>query len=355
MEHMEKRIIAGNISNISISRLGMGCWSFGGGEYWGEQSQKDVETVVHKAIDNGVNFFDTARMYNKGESEKSLGLALKSHRHQAIVCSKVSPAKAYYKTLKEECEISLKSLRTDYIDIYMMHWPINPFGIKHFTEDPEVIANPPTAKEAFEALSDLKKEGKIRAVGVSNFGVSQVKEAVELCPDLAANEVTYNIISRAIESEIMPFCKEKNISVITSMSLMQGVLTGRYAKIEDIPYNQAHSRHFKNERGQGTSRHYEDGAEDEIIEVLKTLVEIAADLNISVAQLSIAWVFANEQVDCALLGSRNEAELLENIKAAEIKLPRDVVEKINAVSLPVLQKLGNNADYYENTKNSRIY
>jgi len=341
--------------DVKISRLGMGCWSFGGGEYWGEQNQKDVDIVVHKALDNGVNFFDTARMYNDGESEKSLGLALKNKRNQAIICSKVSPAKAYYKTLKEECEISLKNLSTDYIDIYMMHWPINPFGVKHFTDDPEIIKNPPTAEEAFRALSDLKKEGKIKAVGVSNYGVTQMREALELCPELSVNEMTYNIISRAIESEILPFCKEKNISVITSMSLMQGVLTGRYTKIEDIPPHQAHSRHFRNERGAGTSRHYENGAEEEITEVLKTLDEVSKDLNISVAQLSIAWVFANKQVDCALLGSRNQAELLENIQAAEIVLAPDIAEKINKISLPVLKKLGDNADYYENTKNSRIY
>jgi len=349
---MQTREIA---KDIKISRLGMGCWSFGGGEYWGEQNQKDVDAVVHKAIENGVNFFDTARMYNDGESEKSLGLALKNKRNQAIICSKVSPAKAYYKTLKEECEISLKNLGTDYIDIYMMHWPINPFGVRHFTDDPAIIANPPTAKEAFGALSDLKKEGKIRAVGVSNYGVTQMREALELCPELSVNEMTYNIISRAIEEEILPFCAENNISMITSMSLMQGVLTGRYAKIEDIPPHQAHSRHFKNERGQGTARHFEDGAEEEITEVLKTLNEISADLKISVAQLSIAWVFANNQIDCALLGSRNEAELLENIEAAGIILPPDITAKINSVSLPVLKKLGNNADYYENTKNSRIY
>ncbi|MCL2158653.1 MAG: aldo/keto reductase [Oscillospiraceae bacterium] len=349
---MEKRKIG---ENTEISRMGVGCWSFGGGAYWGEQNQKEVEAVVHMAIDNGVNFFDTARMYNDGESEKSLGLALKNRRSQAVICSKVSPARAYYTTLKEECEISLKNLGTDYIDIYMMHWPINAFGIKHFTEDQKIIANPPTAKEAFEALSDLKKEGKIKIVGISNYGISQMGEAMELTSDIAVNEMPYNIISRAIEAEILPFCKKNSVSLITSMTLMQGILSGRYSKIEDIPPNQAHSRHFKNERGQGTSRHFEEGAEDEILEVLKTLNEIAKALNISIAQLSIAWVFANAQVDCALLGSRNEAELTENISATKIKLPPDIVDKINAVSLPVLQKLKNNADYYENSKNSRIY
>ena len=341
--------------DIEISRMGIGCWSFGGGEYWGGQSQKDVETVVCKALDCGINFFDTARMYNEGESEKSLGLALKGRRHGAVVCSKVSPAKAYYETLKKECEISLGSLGTDYIDIYMMHWPINDFGIKHFTKDPRVIANPPSCEEAFSALSELKKEGKIRAVGVSNYGVAQMKEALGICPEIAANEMSYNIISRAIEAEIMPFCKGKGVSLVTSMALMQGILSGRYASLDDIPPNQAHSRHFKNERGQGASRHFEQGAEDEITEVLRTLAEISAKLGISIAQLSIAWILANEAVDCALLGSRNEFELTENMQAADIVLPCDIIGQIDAASLPVLKKLGNNADYYENSKNSRIY
>ena len=349
---METRIIAGN---IKISRLGVGCWAFGGGEYWGGQSQKDVEAVVHTAMDNGVNFFDTARMYNNGESEKSLGLALKNRRPEAVICSKVSPANAYYNALKKECEASLTNLRTDYIDMYMMHWPINQYGLKHFTDDPGILSNPPEPEEAFRALADLKKEGKIKAIGVSNYGAAQMREAIELCPDLAANEIAYNIISRAIEAEIMPCCKQNNIAVITSMSLMQGVLAGRYAAIEDIPAYQARSRHFKNERGQGLSRHFEDGAEAETAAVLDALREIAAELNISVAQLSVAWVFANGQVDCALLGSRSESELLENIRAAVIVLPEWAVEKINLISLPVLNKLGNNADYYENDKNSRIY
>jgi aryl-alcohol dehydrogenase-like predicted oxidoreductase len=167
--------------------------------------------------------------------------------------------------------------------------------------------------------------------------------------------MSYNIISRAIEAEIIPFCKKNNISLVTSMALMQGILSGRYASLDDIPAHQAHSRHFKNERGQGTSRHFEDGAEAEITEVMKTLSELSASLGISAAQLSIAWIFANDSVDCALLGSRNEFELMENIGAAALVLPRDVIEQIDSVSLPVLKKLGNNADYYENSKNSRIY
>ena len=338
-----------------FSRIGVGCWAFGGGEYWGAQNQSDVESVVRTAIDSGLKVFDTARMYNNGASEVSLGQALKGIRDKAYVISKVSPAKAYRKTLKEECEISLRNLGTDYLDMYMMHWPINPFGIKHFTDDVDVINSPPTTEEAFGALTELKKEGKIRSIGVSNYGVTQLKEALAICPDIAANEMPYNIISRAIEAEILPFCISNGIGVISSMTLQQGVLAGIYSTADEIPPPQAHSRHFKQERGNTFSRHYEDGAEDEVFETVGVLRELAKELNITVAQLSIAWVLNNQDISCMLIGSRNTAELAENIKTAQIVLPVDVVSKIDAVSQKVLDKLGNNADYYENSADSRIY
>jgi aryl-alcohol dehydrogenase-like predicted oxidoreductase len=341
--------------NRVLSRIGIGCWAFGGGEYWGGQNQKDVDAVVRMAVERGINVFDTARMYNNGASEVSLGKALTGIRDRAFVISKVSPARAYRKTLKEECEISLKSLGMDHLDLYMMHWPINPLGIKHFTDDPEIIARPPCAEEAFAALMDLKKEGKILHIGVSNYGVTQLAEAAGICPEIEVNEMPYNIISRAIEAEIMPYCAEHGIAVISSMTLQQGVLAGIYKTAGDVPPHQAHSRHFAQERGKGASRHYENGAEEEVFRTLALLREIAAGLGVSVAQLSVAWVLAKPLIASALIGSRNEAELEDNIKAMELKLPADVTAKINEVSQAVLDKLGNNPDYYENSRESRIY
>jgi aryl-alcohol dehydrogenase-like predicted oxidoreductase len=340
---------------IQVSRIGIGCWAFGGGGYWGEQNQKDVDAVVHKAVEKGVNVFDTARMYNDGASEISLGKALKGLRDKAIIISKVSPAKAYRKTLKEECEISLRNLGVDYLDMYMMHWPINPRGIRHFTDDPEIIAHPPRTEEAFAALEELKKEGKIRHIGVSNYGIKQLKEAASFCSEIEADEMPYNIISRAIEAEIMPYCAERGIEIICSMTLQQGVLAGIYRTAEDVPPPQAHSRHFAQERGKGISRHYEAGAEEEVFRTVALLRELSADLGVSTAQLSVAWVLANPRIACALIGSRNEKELDENIRASEMKLPDEVLAKINEESLEVLKKLGNNPDYYENSKESRIY
>lgn len=340
---------------LSLSRLGVGCWPFGGGDYWGDQNQKDVDAVVRRAIELGITVFDTARMYNNGASEVSLGKALQGFRDKAFVISKVSPANAYRKTLREECEASLKGLGMDYLDMYMLHWPINPLGVRHFTSDPSVIANPPTIAEALETLVALKKEGKIRFIGISNFGIKQMREAAGLCPDIAVNEMPYNIVSRAIEAEIMPFCAEHRIAVISSMTLQQGVLTGLYKSAAEVPSHQAHSRHFSMETGKGTSRHGEEGAEAEIFETVAVLRDIAADLKISVAQLSIAWVLANPGIASALIGSRNTAELEENVKVLSVKLPPEAKERIDKVSQKALDKLGSNPDYYENSKNSRIY
>ena len=344
-----------NVNKLNLSRLGIGCWTFGGGEYWGNQNQKDVDAVVHRALERGITVFDTARMYNNGESEISLGKALRGRRDRAFVISKVSPARAYRNTLKEECEVSLKNLGTDYIDMYMMHWPINPLGIKHFTEDPAIIANPPTTGEAFAALSELKREGKIRHIGVSNYGIQQLKEAAAVCPEIAANEMSYNIISRAIEAEIVPYCIAHNIALISSMALQQGVLTGKYKTAAGVPPHQAHSRHFAQERGRGTSRHYESGAETEVFRVVDLLRELAAELGVSPALLSIAWVLANPSVSCVLIGSRNEQQLEENLAALELTVPPEALAKITDMSRPVLDKLGNNPDYYENSAQSRIY
>lgn len=342
-------------TDIPLSVLGIGCWAYGGGYYWGEQSQKDVEAVVHSAIEQGANFFDTARMYNDGKSEESLGMALKGIRNQAVICSKVSPANAYYDTLRSECERSLKSLQTDYLDIYMLHWPINPYGVRHFTSDERILNNPPTIEVALSALSDLKKEGKIRAIGISNFGPTQMAEALNICSDISLNEMPYNIYSRAIEAEIIPYCEQHDISIITSMSLQQGLLTGLFTDPSQISSHQAHSRHYSQEHGGDAARHGEPGAEKEIFDALPKLMALAKECGCSLAQLSIAWILSRKQIASALVGCRNLTELCANLTGAALKLPADVIAEIDRISQPVLDKLGNNPDYYENTKNSRIY
>jgi aryl-alcohol dehydrogenase-like predicted oxidoreductase len=161
-------------SGISVSSMTVGCWPFGGGDYWGEQSQSDVDSVVHAALYMGANTFDTAEMYNDGESERSLGKALKGRRNEAVVISKISPSNCH--EVRKHCIESLKRLNTDYLDVYMLHWPINKLAIEHFTSDKSIIAAPPTVEEAYAQLDLLKKEGLIRSIGMSNFGRTQTGE-----------------------------------------------------------------------------------------------------------------------------------------------------------------------------------
>ena len=343
------------LSGIRVSRLGLGCWAFGGGAYWGRQAQQDVDQVVRDALDRGVNFFDTARMYNDGASEKSLGAALRGVRHSAVICSKVSPAKAYPAALRAECEATLATLGSDYVDIYMLHWPINPLGLRHFTDDPAVLAQPPALEEALSTLRDLKAEGKIREIGVSNFGARQLEEALGFCADIVADELPYNLVSRAIEAEIVPACRQNNVALITSMALQQGLLAGRYHRPQDVPPHQAHSRHFAHERGQGTSRHGEEGVEDELFSLVALVRQLAAELDMTVAQVSLAWVLGKEWVGVALAGARNTSQLRENIAAADRALPDAAVARLDGAGEGILRRLGGSPDYYEHSSKSRIY
>ncbi|MFC0471325.1 aldo/keto reductase [Halalkalibacter kiskunsagensis] len=349
---MEKRKL-GN-SDLIVSVLGMGCWQYGGGSYWGEQNQRDVDLVVHKSLDLGINYFDTAEVYNDGESEKALGIAIKNKRNQAIIGTKFTPANATPVSLRQSCEQSLKRLQTDYIDLYMLHWPINHHAIRHFTDNEDSISNPPLSQEVFQTLEDLQKEGKIRYIGVSNHGVKQMKAVEEVNPSVMTNELAYNLFSRGIEHEILPYCTEKNIGVIGYMPLQQGLLTGKYSSLSDVKPMQARSRHFHFSRGEG-SRHGENGAEQEIEIALAEIKAIADELNVHMIELSLAWAISNQEISSTIVGSRTERHLDLNVKGAYLKLPQDVMNRLNDITNPVLEKLGANPDYYESRYNSRIF
>ncbi|MDR3314673.1 MAG: aldo/keto reductase [Oscillospiraceae bacterium] len=344
-------------SGIKIHPLGMGTWAFGGGSYWGEQSQAEVNNICAAALERGVNFFDTAEVYNAGTSETSLGVALRGKRTQAVVASKIAPSNCG--DIEGHLDASLRRLQTDYVDLYMLHWPVNPLALKHFGGEGD--ARLPQVSEIFDTLQRMVQKGKVRAIGVSNFGKTQLEEALATGCPVCINEIAYNIVSRAIEAEIAPLCLAKNISVVGSMALQQGLLAGAFAAPDDVPPPQAHSRHYQQSRGVGggdpaqDSRHNEAGAEAEIFALLPELQRIAAEQGITTAQLSVAWVLQKPFIASTLAGCRTVAQLEENIAATEIALPQAVAAQIDALSLPVWQKLGDSADYYENRRDSRIF
>jgi aryl-alcohol dehydrogenase-like predicted oxidoreductase len=339
-------------SGIEISVLGMGCWQYGGGSYWGPQAQSDVDAVVSEALDAGINFFDTAEVYNDGDSEKSLGQALKGRRDKAIVGTKISPDNTAPAILREHCEASLRRLQTDYIDLYMIHWPITPRGIAHYSQDQQLLSSPPSLDDAYETLTRLREEGKIRTIGISNHGVKQMSTALEKGLPFDANELAYSLVSRAIEDSILPFCADHQVGILGYSSLQQGVLAGKYRTVEEVKPMLARTRHFHHSRGAG-SRHGEEGAEAELFQALHGIREVADGLGVDMAVLSLAWAIANEAITSTLVGCRNSEQLAMNIKGAQLELSADVVAKLNAITDPLKRKLGPSQDYYENTHKSR--
>ena len=313
-------------SGIEISPMGIGCWSYGGGDYWGPQAQSDVTAVANAALDAGINFFDTAEGYNNGRSEEALAVALKGRRHEAVIGTKVSrPDPA---TIRECCEASLQRLQTDYVDIYMIHWPHDEIAIE----------------ESMAELTRLQEDGRIRAIGVSNFGVEQLTAALDTGASIAVNQLCYNLLSRAIEPELLPLCRKHNVGILGYMPLLQGILTGQYKRAEEIPPVHSRFRHFRDDREQAS--HGEGGAEEEMFETLEAIREVAESEQIPMSRLAIAWAMAKPGITCMLVGTRNVDELAENLHVVEYAPSADVIERLDAVTAPLLEKMGANPDYF---------
>ncbi len=324
-------------SDIEVSVLGMGCWSYGGDEesYWGKQEQSAVNEVVAAALDRGINYFDTAEGYNAGRSEEALGVALKGRRDEAVISTKIGPDNTAPAVLREHCEASLARLGTDYIDIYYVHWPIT----EHSVED------------AFATLCDLKDEGKIRSLAVSNFGILQLTEALGTGAQIDLNQICYNLLSRAIEVEIVPLCLKHDIGIVPYMPLMQGLLTGKYGSVDEVPPNRRRTRHFRGDVE--PARHGDPGAETETFAVLAQLRKICAEEDIPMAQLALAWAMARPGVTSVLVGARDLDQLADNAAAAELTLETELIHHLDDLTYPLLEELGSNADYWQSRENSR--
>jgi len=335
---------------LKLPVLGMGCWAFGGGDYWGPQSQEEVDRVVRCAVDHDCRFFDTAEAYNQGASERSLGEAIRGlPRERVIIGTKISPSNVAPPDLIAHCEASLRRLQTDYIDLYMVHWPITTHSIRHFTT--QQIATPSVA-DAFATLDRLKTAGKVRWIGVSNFGRERLSEALATGVEIAINELPYSLLTRAIELEILPFCRERGIGVLGYMSLLQGVLGDKYRTLADVGLWQRRTRHFDS-RGLPQCRHGLPGAEEETGLAIERIRALARQAGMTTAELALKWAMAGEGITSSLCGSRNVRQLEGNLKAASEPLAPALIAELNRVTAPLLEKLGPSFDYYENPKNDR--
>jgi aryl-alcohol dehydrogenase-like predicted oxidoreductase len=326
-------------SGFTLPILGIGCWAYGGdeGDYWGLQDQNDVNDVVSKALDVGINYFDSAEAYNDGRSEEALGQALKGRRKEAIIGTKVLPVNVEPLTLRLHCEASLKRLQTDFIDIYMVHWPIVDLSVQ----------------EAFAILAKLQAEGKIKSIGVSNFGVHQLQEALITGTRIEVNQLSYSLLSRGIEIDLMSYCARQGIGILTYSPLAQGLLTGKYRSADEMPPVRTRTRHFRGDRA--GSRHGEKGAEEETFTAVENIRKISKELQVPMSQVSLAWIMGHSEITCILPGIRNIEQLAENMAGAKLKLSSDMMARLTKISQPVLDKLGSAPDYYQGRNNSRTW
>lgn len=323
-------------TDIQVSRLSLGTWPFSGIKLWGATDEAEAVSVLHQAMDCGINTFDTAARYGDGESERILSKAIKGCRSQVVVGSKVHTAFLGYKDVIAQCEATLKRLETDYLDLYQIHWP-----------NPDI-----PLEESLGAFEDLKKAGKIRATSVCNFGPKCLEQAKG--HDLVLNQLPWSLVWRVIESNGTLEATEKaQIPVWTYCALGQGLLTGKYRSIEDVPLNRRANRMYSSAWGQG--RHTDGGFEREIFALLADLEALCRESGCTMPELALGFLKQQPSVGSILVGARTAKQLEENLHAYEKTLPADVLARAKELSEPLRKQMGNNADLFENANGGRMY
>ncbi len=321
-------------SSLMVSPIGVGFWGIVGGDYWGAQDEADTIDAVHCALDAGINLFDTAEGYGDGYSELMLGRALKGRREEAVIASKVSQKNLAPQDIRAACERSLKRLDTDVIDLYQVHWPSRdvPF------------------EDSMDALLGLQREGKIRVIGVSNFGALDMPDMLR-CGRYDANQLPYSLLWRAIEFEIQPQCAAENISILPYSPLNQALLAGRYRDADEMPFSRTRTRHFRGDRRD--SRHGTAGFEKETFAALAAIREICADINQAMVHVALAWLLRKPAVTSVLAGARNRDQINSNFAAGSLSLSAETMQRLDDATADLKAKLGPDPDMWGAGADSR--
>jgi len=300
-------------TGLKVSEISLGSWLTYGGYVERDNAVKAIET----AYDLGVNFFDTANVYEKGAAEKVLGETLRNYpRESYVLATKVfgemgtgpNDRGLSRKHITEQCHASLKRLGVEYVDIMYCH-----------RFDPET-----PIEETLRALDDLVRQGKVYYVGVSEWTAAQMTDALAvadryLLDHIVVNQPIYNMFERYIEKEIIPLGERRGIGQVVFSPLAQGLLTGKYNA--DIPED---SRAAKLDR-------LKKAITEEKIEKVRQLSGVAAELNITVGNLALAWILRQPNVSSALVGASNPQQVEENVKASGIELSEDILKRIEEI------------------------
>lgn len=314
-------------SGIIVSGMALGTWAYSGAAVWGESDNKAAIETIHSALDSGINLIDTADRYGvDGASERVVGQALKDRRDKAVLATKVYTDKLHYDDVIACCDASLKRLQTDYIDLYQIHWP-----------DP----NTPV-EETFRAFADLKKAGKIRIAGVCNAGETVAAQLTGY--EVAMNQLPYSLIWRVPEKKLIPASEKAGIPICAYSPLAQGLLTGKFRRIEDVPVGRRETRFYKHTWT--PCRHTDNGFEQEVFAFIDVLMDFCAQNGLKPAEVAMSFLKRRSIVQTVLVGARTVQQLQQNVDAYEKEIPDELMEKIERMSEPLKAAMGDNADMW---------
>ena len=295
---MNHRQLGNDGADIPV--IGLGAWPIGGG--MGNMDDRDCIDTVRTAIDSGITLLDTAQAYRT--SEATLGRALKDgYRERCFLATKVS--RQYSRgDIESAIENSLRNLDVDYVDLYQIHsWnPQYPI------------------EESMETMARMQEQGKTRFIGVSNFNAAQMQQAYDIAP-FHSNQPRYNMFDRNIEAEDLDFCRQTGIGILAHSPLGKGLLTGKYAP----------GHVFSEDDERANSSRFQGDLFARYLAVADQLKSVAADKNITMVQLAIAWLLRREEVTCVLVGAKNSDQVKEHVGAADVAFSDDELVRIEKI------------------------
>jgi len=314
-------------SGLEVPVVSFGAWAIGG-SMWGGTDDGAAIRAIQAAIDLGITCIDTAAIYGMGHSEGIVGKAIAGRRDKVIVATKCGlrwnltdgehffdsktpegvPCTIYRNlkpdSIKYECEQSLKRLGVDVIDLYQCHWPDSTTPIA----------------DTMGALVELKEEGKIRAIGVSNFTVDMLEECLKHAP-LASDQPKYNPLEREIEKDVLPFCVEHEVGILTYSPMAMGLMTGKVTL----------DREFKGDDTRKNRPWFSKENRKRVLDLLAKIQPIADGHNATLAQVTLNWVMSQQGVTTVLAGARNEEQVRDNVKAADFELTAEEIATIRTL------------------------
>ncbi|ADO68504.1 aldo/keto reductase [Stigmatella aurantiaca] len=313
---MEKRQLGH--SDLHITPVGFGAWAIGGTGYafaWGPQDDAQSIRAIQQAVDRGINWIDTAAVYGLGHSEEVVARALKGLTHRPYVftkCGLVWDAKGQVTnalsaaSIRRECEASLRRLQVDTIDLYQIHWPLEGHSLKGI-------------EEGWKAVAELKRQGKVRWIGVSNFDEKQMAFAHELAP-IASLQPPYSLLHRDIEKGILPFCERHGMGVIVYSPMASGLLTGamtreRAAKLPKDDWRR-------------NNRDFQEPQLSKNLALVDRLKEVASKHGRSPAEAAIAWTLRKPSVTAAIVGARSPQQVDGVVGAMDFRLSAEEIRRI---------------------------